>query len=179
VILDCGAGGSSPPLAFFLEHGYRTCGVEISDKQLELAHKFAEQHGLDLDIVLGDMRDLPFRDGSISFAYSYNSICHMTKAEVSVSVREIERVLRHQGLCFINFLSVEDGRFGKGVPHGDGEYVAEINGETALHCFFKDNEPDAYFSRFALLRKEKMRVESYKPQGSHVCADLCYFARKL
>jgi SAM-dependent methyltransferase len=178
VILDCGAGGQSPPLAFFHEHGYTTYGVEISERQMELARNFCKQHALELNVLLGDMRRLPFADESMSFAYSYNSICHMTKDEVGISMLEIERVLRPGGLCYVNFLSIEDGRFGKGKRHGEGEYVAEINGEMALHCFFKDDEPDRFFTHFGLLRKEKIRIENYGSGGTHVCADLCYFARK-
>ncbi|MBZ9634051.1 hypothetical protein [Clostridium sp. FP1] len=38
-ILDCGAGGSNPPLSLFYEFGYKTYGNEIYKEQLEKAYK--------------------------------------------------------------------------------------------------------------------------------------------
>ena len=73
-VLDCGAGGSCPPLALFSEHGYKTYGIEICDSQIEEAKVFSEKHNLELNITKGDMRKLPFEDESISYVYSYNSI---------------------------------------------------------------------------------------------------------
>ena len=100
-VLDCGAGGAFPPLAVFREHGYETHGIEISPEQLELARGFCRNHGLALDLSLGDMRRLPYRDGTMSFIYSYNSICHMTKRDVGGTMGEIGRVLRPRGLCYV------------------------------------------------------------------------------
>ncbi len=37
IILDCGAGGSNPPLSLFYEFGYETYGIEIYEDQLEKA----------------------------------------------------------------------------------------------------------------------------------------------
>ncbi|MHC4695882.1 MAG: class I SAM-dependent methyltransferase, partial [Planctomycetota bacterium] len=72
-ILDCGAGGSEPPLALFFEHGYKTHGIDISEKQLQKAWKFCKDNGMELDISAGDMRELPFADESMSYVYSYAS----------------------------------------------------------------------------------------------------------
>ncbi|WP_425449095.1 hypothetical protein [Dethiothermospora halolimnae] len=34
-VLDCGAGGNRPHLTMFYEQGYKTKGIEISDKSLK------------------------------------------------------------------------------------------------------------------------------------------------
>ena len=93
-ILDCGAGGKTPPLAIFKEHGYETCGIEIDDEQIDKANKFEEERGIDLNIQKGDMRDLPFENSSKNYIYSYNSIFHMNKKEVAQTISEIKRVLK-------------------------------------------------------------------------------------
>jgi ubiquinone/menaquinone biosynthesis C-methylase UbiE len=178
-VLDCGAGGASPPLTVFREHGYQTHGVEISRKQLELAQRFSSDHGLDLDISLGDMRQLPYSDASMSFIYSYNSICHMTKTDVGVTMGEIRRVLRPRGLCFVNFLSVHDGRHGQGPKLGPGEYAYEEEGERGLHSFFEEGEPDPFFTGFEVLRRATTRVESTRNGITSVWGDLPYIAQKL
>lgn len=114
-----GAGGDCPPLALFSEYGYKTQGIEISDSQLEKAKVFSEQYGIDLNISKGDMRKLTFKDESISYIYSYNSIFHMTKNDIIESVNEIKRVLRLGGICCVNFLSVHDAWYGEGEKLGE------------------------------------------------------------
>ena len=39
-ILDCGAGGSVPPLALFAQHGFEAWGIDISEDHLDKARRF-------------------------------------------------------------------------------------------------------------------------------------------
>jgi SAM-dependent methyltransferase len=178
-VLDCGAGGDCPPLCWFERHGFTTRGVELSPAQLERARRFSRSQGADLGIILADMRRLPFRAASFSFVYSWNSICHMSKRDVARAMAEIVRVLRPEGLCFVNFLSVDDGRFGEGPCLGPGEYgFAEGDGD-GLHSFFDDGEPDPFFAGLRVLRRERTRVESLRESGgTTVWGELHYIARK-
>ena len=110
---------------------------------------------MELNISAGDMRDLPFADESMSFVYSYASICHMTKNDVAVAMQQINRVLRRGGLCFVSFCAVADGRWKKTEPRGAGEYPYEDEGESGVHSLYADAEPDAYFRGFTYLSREK------------------------
>jgi len=177
-VLDCGAGGSSPPLAVFYEYGYRTHGIEISEKQLRLAQQFCTDHSMELGILQGDMRQLPFDDESMSFIYSYDSICHMTKKEVAVAMQEIERVLKKGGLCFVNFLLVDEGHFAKSKPQGPSEVFIDDGNERIIHSFYKDTEPDGYFRNFTLVRREKRRLELFREGRTNGWAEIDYIAQK-
>jgi ubiquinone/menaquinone biosynthesis C-methylase UbiE len=177
-VLDCGAGGSSPPLSLFLEYGYKTHGIDISDRQLKKTARFCEDHGMELDIAKGDMRNLPFATESMSFVYSYASICHMTKSDVAVAMQEIIRVLKKEGLCFISFCAVPDRNLCETEHDQPGEYPYEEDGETGVHSIFGDNEPDRYFYAFTFLQKEKRQIAHYEKQKPHGWAELLYFARK-
>ncbi|WP_082650925.1 class I SAM-dependent methyltransferase [Paenibacillus etheri] len=77
-ILDCGAGGDTPPLSLFANYGYATYGIEMNVEQMNRANQFATDRGQNLNIQQGDMRQLAISDESMSFVYSYNSIFHMT-----------------------------------------------------------------------------------------------------
>ena len=63
-ILDVGTGGRRPPLGLFHEHSFDTWGIDISENQLELAEKFAQEHEMHINLSLGDMRAIPFDDDS-------------------------------------------------------------------------------------------------------------------
>jgi predicted RNA methylase len=57
--LDCGAGGSRPPLSLFYQYGYRTYGVEIAEEALAKTQQFCREQGMSLNILRGDMRNIP------------------------------------------------------------------------------------------------------------------------
>ncbi len=160
-ILDCGAGGVLPPLAIFAEHGYETCGIDISKAQIDLAKNFEEKHNLELGIMEGDMKKIPFEDESISFVYSYNSIFHMSKEEIGIAIKEIYRILPKGGLAFINFPSTKDFRSAVGEKIREGEYLQEEHGEKILHSYFEDDEADKYFKDFKIIYKEKRVRDGY------------------
>jgi ubiquinone/menaquinone biosynthesis C-methylase UbiE len=180
-VLECGAGVSSsfePLLVRFYEHGYKTHGIEISDERLAAAQRYGEENGMALDISKGDMREIPFEDESMSFIFSYNTIFHMTKADIAIAMREIERVLKPGGLCFVNFMSVDDDACGEGEPLGKGEFVqAEAGGKT-VHVFHADDEPDVYFSNFDMLHKEKRILERWIEGEKYSQAYIDYIAQK-
>jgi ubiquinone/menaquinone biosynthesis C-methylase UbiE len=119
-ILDCGAGGSTPPLSLFHSYGFETYGIDISEEQLEAAKQFCEKNDVELNIQYGDMRNIPFEDESFGFVYSIFSSVHLTKKDTGIAVKEMERVLKKGGLCYITFLSVKDMNYGKGEEFNPG-----------------------------------------------------------
>ncbi|MDP4089008.1 MAG: class I SAM-dependent methyltransferase [Bacillota bacterium] len=153
-VLDCGAGGKYPPLGMFWEHGYKTLGIELDDIQRMEAVEFENNYGMGLNILKGDMRNLPFEDNSVSFAYSYNSIFHMKKEDIMKSISEIRRVMKPGGLCFINLLTTADFRYGTGELIGDGEYYQDEGDTTVIHSYFSEDEGDSYFKDMDVIYKE-------------------------
>jgi SAM-dependent methyltransferase len=151
VVLDCGAGGDSPPLSLFHQYGYKTYGVEIAEEALGKAQQFCQVRAMPLNILRGDMRDIPFASASFGFVYSFNAIFFMTKPDIARAMSEMGRVLKRGGLCFVNFESVDDP---------DNEPFCETAPPRRLlqsERFAKhaDNEADAYFRNYDILRKEK------------------------
>lgn len=158
-ILDCGAGGETPPLGLFAEHGYTTYGIEYDPVQIEIANTYAREKGYNLNINQGDMRKLDFADHSFSFVYSYNSIFHMRKKEVIQSIQELKRVLKPGGMLFANFLTVNDFRCGTGGDLGEHQYEQFDDDLPVIHSYYSADEPDALFSDMELLYKEDRVLE--------------------
>jgi ubiquinone/menaquinone biosynthesis C-methylase UbiE len=180
-VLECGAGVSpslEPLLVRFFDYGYETHGIEISGERLENALEYCEENELDLDIRKGDMRQIPFGDESMSFVFSYNTIFHMRKDDIGIAMDEIKRILKPEGLCFVNFLSVDSQSFGIGEEVGKGEYVDKRNGEDVFHAYFEDVEPDPYFTGFEVLHKEKRVRELWINGKKNICAYIDYIAMK-
>lgn len=157
-VLDCGAGGDTPPLGMFYEAGFTTYGVELDVNQVERANNFSLNNGQLLNIQLGDMTSLEFEDNSFDFVYSYNSIFHMKKSEIEKSLIEMKRVLKTNGLMFVNFLSEDDFRFGEGPHLGKNQYE-QMDDEPVIHSYYLHNEADKYFEDMHFLVKERRVIE--------------------
>jgi len=177
-ILDCGAGGRRPPLAFFKQLSFETYGIDISQKSLELAKRYESDKNIILNIQHGDMKELPFDDSSISFIYTQNSLCHLSKKDHSIVINEINRVLKVGGYCLVDFMSAESSYCTEeemGELVGENEYVMR-NGDS--HSFFVDNEPDNYFCNMNVTRVDKIitKLTDEKNPMKHV--RYYYYAQK-
>ena len=181
-ILDCGAGGYDPKLAFFLENGFEVYGIDISDEQIKDSDEYSKKNNINLNIIKGDMRKIPFDSAYFDYVYSFNSIFHLNKKDSGVAINEMYRVLKSGGLCYLNFLSVVDTWYKEGeeinvnaagllTRLGDGK-------EEYLHSYFGDNEPDSYFNDFEILYKEKIHIHIGKYYNTGRSCILEYIAKK-
>ncbi len=95
--LACGTGRLTIPIA---EEGYDITGLDISKDMLEVGRKKAEEKGLSIDWIEGDMRDFELDKEFDLIFLPYNSINHLT--ELASIERLFESVREHLS---------EDGRF--------------------------------------------------------------------
>ena len=149
-VLDCGAGGKYPPLTLFFDRGYQTYGIEIGTKQLERTQSFCRKNRIDLNIFRADMRRIPFDPESFSFVFAYESIFFLTEKDIATVMREIERVLIPNGLCFVTFRSVDDS---KRATYSRSNTRALLGSKG--FTYHEDGEPDKYFKRFEILQRKK------------------------
>jgi ubiquinone/menaquinone biosynthesis C-methylase UbiE len=177
-VLDCGAGGPTPPLSLFHFFGFETHGIDISENQIEASKKYCEENKIDLNIKYGDMRDIPFEDESFGFVYSIFSSVHLTKKDTGIAVKEMERVLKKGGLCYITFLSLEDMNYGEGIEYNLGECTEKDGDETYLHSYYSDDEADAYFKNSEVIYKEKHKVLLKKNGPRYRSCHLDYIVKK-
>ena len=159
IVLDCGAGGFNPPLSLFYEFGYETHGIEISEEQLEKANQFCKVQRMALNIIKGDMTNIPFENEFFSFLFSYNTSVHMKKKDFGLAFIEFLRVLKHHGVCYVNFLSEECSSYGKGTQISEGEFIQIEDDKEVLYCHYKDKEPEKYFDGYDIIYKEKRIIQ--------------------
>lgn len=173
-VLDCGAGGDHPPLSLFYQYGYRTYGIEIAEEALAKAQRFCRENEMQLSIFRGDMRRIPFASESFGAVYSYNAIFFMTKPDIAISMREIERVLKPGGLCYVNFESVDDPDDRPFCETAPARHLLKSE-RFAKH---EDCEADVYFEHFEIVRKEKRIIDKVHGSGRLRQATIEYIARK-
>ena len=157
----------------FKYHGYETCGIDIDEKRLKMAEDFCKQQGIDVDFRLGDMRELDFANDSFGSVFSYNTICHLSREDTAIAMKEMIRVLKPGGHLFVNFLSTDDFRHGLGEEVARNEFV-----HVALHTFFEDEEPEGFFEGAEITWKLKWTEQLLHAGTWMRRATLVYLAEK-
>jgi len=157
-ILDCGAGGPNPKLAFFYENGFETYGIDISEDQIKEAENYCKDNDIKLNIIKGEMRNIPFDSNFFGYVYSYLSMVHLSKNATAQAINEIYRVLMKGGLCYLNFLSKDDKWYDEKEATKSGEVISKHGNEEEVHSYYDDDEPDIFFNNFEILYKEKRHV---------------------
>ncbi len=154
-ILDCGAGGQTPPLGLFCEHGYDTWGIDISDEQLNAASKFFTEHNMKVNLSKGDMREIPFDDETFDFVYEFYAMVHLSKSDHQKSIEEMRRVAKPGALLFLGF-ALHDTWPIEGEERETNEFwLFEHGDEEVVHSFFEEDEAEGYLTDFEILYKDK------------------------
>jgi SAM-dependent methyltransferase/uncharacterized protein YbaR (Trm112 family) len=86
--------------------GYVPIGIDPSLGAVLAAKRVAAQLGLDIKLVVGDARFLPFRSGSMDFAFSYSVLQHFARADAISAIKEIGRVLKIDGTSLVQMPTV-------------------------------------------------------------------------
>jgi len=156
-VLECGVGGRYPPLALFYERGHKTYGIDIADDRIVLANAFSREHDMNLNIIRGDMRDIPFDNESFSFVYECDSMCHLTKKDTNVTIKEMTRVLKKGGYLSVGFFLLDNWHL-DGEERNAGEFWIHYGGRDVVHSYFTDDEPEQYFADLEIVWKEKRTI---------------------
>ena len=101
-VLDIGCGAGRVTLAL-APRGYRVTGLDITLAMVEAAHTLVLNHGLVPDFAQGDLRELPFRDGSFDIALVFiAALQHVQgRAQRQNAFWQMARILREGGVLLI------------------------------------------------------------------------------
>jgi SAM-dependent methyltransferase len=92
-VIDLGCGNGRT-MVWNLATGAALTGIDVSPH-------FAEEAITRCDLVLGDLRRLPFRDGVFDKAWSLDVLEHLSPQALDDVLSEAARVLRPGGQCFV------------------------------------------------------------------------------
>jgi SAM-dependent methyltransferase len=94
-VMDAGCGTGLTMLRIAEQHpGCKVCGIDLSPKMNEVARNDAAQRGLIVDLHVGSITDLPYRDQSFDVVLTNVMFHHLDLAEKRKAVAEIARVLK-------------------------------------------------------------------------------------
>jgi len=128
-VLDVGCGTGRYLLALD-RNGFRAVGADLSREALAPLDPQCMR-------VVADVQQLPFSDRSFDAVTCYGVLQHLTRGGRAKAVAELFRVLRHQGLAFVEVVGQLDMRYGRGK-------------RIAADTFVRGGIPHHYFSQSEL-----------------------------
>ena len=142
-VLDLGCGAGVPATRWLAERGFDVTGVDLSERQLDLARRLVPGATL----LKGDMTDLDFEPDTFDAVVAFHSIIHVPREEHPALLRKIRRWLKGGGL-FLATLTLtdfegEDGDWeGWGAPMRWSHYDANTNvamlRDAGLHIVYAE-----------------------------------------
>ena len=101
-ILDLGCG-TGRHVVHMAQKGLRVTGLDNAPTGLRLAKEWLDKEQCKADLILSDMRySLPFENDSFDAVLSTQVIHHAKLATVLQTAREIERIVRTNGMIMIS-----------------------------------------------------------------------------
>jgi cyclopropane fatty-acyl-phospholipid synthase-like methyltransferase len=154
-ILDIGSG-TGRHLIFFSKKGFEIHGFDASPKAISIAKEWLTEEDLNVEIKLNRMEEkFPYKDNFFDAIISIQVMHHNLMKDILITVSEIERVLRKDGIIFITFPKLENN---EGLEDWKlkevekGTYIPQAGQEKGLpHHFFTIEEIHEVFSSFNLL----------------------------
>jgi SAM-dependent methyltransferase/uncharacterized protein YbaR (Trm112 family) len=103
-VLDIGCNWGRWSLAS-AKLGFQPVGIDPQLGSVLAARWLANKLGLSARFVVGDARFLPFRENSFENVWSYSVLQHFSIKDARLSLREVRRVLRPEGVSRIQMAS--------------------------------------------------------------------------
>lgn len=153
-VLDVGCG-SGRHLVFLSKRGFETYGFDVSQSALSLARDWLREEGLDAIIFEHQMEEpFPYDDAFFDAVVSTQVIHHNRMREILLTVGEIERVLRSDGVLFVSlpiFSKVpSEGKMDWKLEQIEpGTYIPRSGPEAGIpHHYFTEDEIYKVFVNF-------------------------------
>jgi len=127
--LGCGHGRHVIMLA---EQGYEVSGIDISDVAIAVAREWVAQKGLKADLQVGSVTALPYGDGIFDLVISHGVLDHVYYDESKRAIREVRRVLKRNGLLYVDLISALESGCGQGREVGKRTYIVSDGAEAGV-----------------------------------------------
>jgi SAM-dependent methyltransferase len=152
--LEIGAGAGKDSL-FFQENGLSVKCIDLSPELV----KICKQKGLDAQIM--DMAQLSFPEESFDVVYTLNSLLHIPKEELPIVLKNIQMVLKPNGLF----------RLGVYGSENESEHIWEDDSyePKRFFAFYSDEHLKQITSQyFELVSFKKIIIEENAPHFQHL-----------
>jgi len=153
-VLDVGCG-TGRHLVHLSKLGFRVWGFDVSSTALALAKEWLNEEKCNANLLQHRMEEpFPYTDGFFDAIISTQVIHHNLLSEILLTVGEMHRVIRDEGLLFVTFPILDEGRVRNKEdwnlePVEPRTYIPSTGSEAGVpHHYFEIDEIYEVFSGF-------------------------------
>lgn len=106
--LGCGLGRHS---ILFGQNGFNVNCFDISEEAINRTREWAKKENLEFSYNVGDMLKLPYKNEQFDCIYCRNVISHTDTEGMKQVIKELYRVLKNNGECYLTLGSKDSRRF--------------------------------------------------------------------
>jgi 2-polyprenyl-3-methyl-5-hydroxy-6-metoxy-1,4-benzoquinol methylase len=161
-VLDLGCG-SGRHLIFLNKQGFEVYGIDIAKSGIGISKKWLRKEGLKANLKVGNIyRKLPYKTNFFDAIISTQTLHHDKIENIRKLIKEIERILKPNGLIFVTVLRFFLKKQMKLIA--PRTYInATINDRDVPHYKFTENTLRKEFKNFKIL---DLWIEQ---SGMHYC----------
>ena len=100
----------------FASNNFQTSAFDISEDAIEQTKKWAKSENLNIDFKVGDMLSLPYEDENFDCILCRNVVSHTDTNGMKQIVKELNRVLKINGECYLTLGSKNTWGFKQDWP---------------------------------------------------------------
>lgn len=151
-VLDLGCGHGRHVI-MFAEQGYEVFGIDISEVAISFAREWVQRLQLHADLRVGTVVTLPYDNEFFDLVVSHGVLDHVYAEEAEKAVEEVHRVLRSNGLFYVDLISTLESGYGQGTEVAKNTYIVPEGVEAGVPQRFFELEHirDLLEARFAIL----------------------------
>jgi len=152
-------------LRYFVENGFKTYGIEINQKLIDLGKKNLKRLNIKPPLIkIGTNTKIPFKNKFFDTLVSINTIHYNSGKEIHDALKEYKRVLKPGGVLYLETIGKKHFAFGKKINHLS--YKSNLKDFRKNHIFgyFDDKTQlkkilNNYFNKVEIFEKfEKTNV---------------------
>jgi len=138
--LGCGVGRHS---YLFAENGFNVDSLDFSETAIKEVSKNVKERNYKINVVQGDMLNLPYKNCSFDCILAYHVISHTDTNGIKKIIEEINRVLKSDGEFYLTLCSKKSWSYQKaGYPKHDENTIVKIEDgpENGIPHFYSSDE---------------------------------------
>lgn len=179
-VLDLGFGAGRHVI-YLAKEGFEVYGIDISRRGKQLTEEWLVSEGLQAELALGDMTAIPYHDNFFDACVCRGVITHNTISGLRMSIKEIHRILRRNGVVMCTFISRESSEYGVGRELESHTYAPNSGIETGIpHHYTDEAETRALMSCFNQLQLYHLKHSGLINMGApYVSAHWVFVGEKI
>jgi len=150
--IGCGTGNN---VWFLAEEGFKGYGIDMSSSAIEFAKRYLAQWGVEADLKVGDISNLPWADSSFDFVLDRGALTQINYEHIEAVLAEVLRVLKPSGKMFcFTLLGMQNPDRMLGTEVSKNTYDRFTGGrfsKVGLTSFFTAPDLRHLFKNFSLI----------------------------